>query len=328
MISYADRVSASLPALVWNKGIAALCDHRVPDEFPRGAYSRSPRLARGVIEPGDVPLSVARGEVVWVRLSWLASFVARALPHIHADFILATGDGDHSVPSGIAAVAPAILEHPRVLHWFTQNRCAADARISPLPIGIDFHTVNDRPFWGEPVTSPIDQEQAMLAIARSLPPVERRVPRMYLDFITTSAYGDRVAILASLSRNPLAVVQPGRLPRNDLFRRRGEFAFVVSPHGNGLDCHRTWEALALGHIVLVPSSPLDPLYEGLAVVSVRDWTRITEDDLQEWLDRYGPMTRDNPRLTSRWWVARMRSRAEVARGPGSAPEGWRRSRSR
>lgn len=325
-------MSSTLPALVWNKGIAALCDHRLPDEFPSGDYRHQPKFANArlrrdrpadFIDRGDLPLPVAPGDIVWVRLSWLASFIEQALPHIDADFVLATGDSDESVPSSIASFVPEILDHPRVIAWFAQNgRASADGRLLPLPIGIDFHTVSERPKWGEEVTSPIDQERALLAIAESLRPVERRAPRVYLDFLSRSSYGGRPAIIASLRGNPLAVVQPGQLPRNAMFRRRGEFAFVVSPHGAGPDCHRTWEALALGHIVLVPASPFDSLYEGLAVVPVRDWTRIDERALAEWLDRYAPLTRDNPRLTSRWWVARMRAASSATRAQSheTAPE--------
>jgi len=314
----------SRPALVWNKGIAALCDWRVPDEFPSGEYRLHPKCAsdhlrRDLIDPRESPLPVETGDIVWVRLSCLGSFIEQALPHIGADFVLATGDSDWAVPSAIASLAPAILEHPRVIAWFAQNALTAtDGRLSPLPIGIDFHTVSEGRAWGEEVTSPIDQERAILAIAESLPPVERRVPRVYLDFASSASYGDRAAILAAMRGNPLAVVQPARLPRNVMFRVRGEFAFVASPHGNGLDCHRTWEALALGHIVLVPTSPLDPLYDGLAVVPIHDWRSIGERDLAEWLGRYAPLTRENPRLTSRWWAARMRAATPAARE--SAPK--------
>jgi len=67
-----------------------------------------------------------------------------------------------------------------------------------------------------------------------------------------------------------------------MWRARGEYAFVLSPHGVGLDCHRTWEALALGHIVLVPSSPLDSLYAGLPVIPIRDWNEIAPQQLNAW----------------------------------------------
>ena len=47
--------------------------------------------------------------------------------------------------------------------------------------------------------------------------------------------------------------------------------FVISPPGNGIDCHRTWESLILGNIVLLQSSPLDPLFEDLPVVIIKDF---------------------------------------------------------
>jgi hypothetical protein len=56
--------------------------------------------------------------------------------------------------------------------------------------------------------------------------------------------------------------------------------FVVSPHGNGLDCHRTWEALYLGVIPIVKTSSLDQLYEDLPVLIVDDWSDVTREFLE------------------------------------------------
>ena len=150
----------------------------------------------------------------------------------------------------------------------------------------------------------------MVELRRELPPVRQRVQRMYLEFAWQSLrYGGRKEVVSCLRKNASAVLQRSRMAQRAMWRERGRFAFVVSPNGAGLDCHRTWEALALGHIVLVPSSPLDPLFEGLAVIPVRRWDSITESDLGNWLERYEPLTRDNPRLTSAWWVNRMREKA-------------------
>jgi len=73
------------PELVWNKGIAALCDRRIPDEFPDGRnYSTvstlagampSRRLPDNLISDPTAYRGIADGELVWVRLSWLKSFV-------------------------------------------------------------------------------------------------------------------------------------------------------------------------------------------------------------------------------------------------------------
>ena len=61
-------------------------------------------------------------------------------------------------------------------------------------------------------------------------------------------------------------------------------AYVLSPPGNGADCHRTWEAIYLGAIPIVlrkywPFSHLD-----LPVLVVEDWSEIPTmiSDTSEW----------------------------------------------
>jgi hypothetical protein len=60
--------------------------------------------------------------------------------------------------------------------------------------------------------------------------------------------------------------------------------FVLSPRGNGIDCHRTWEALLMGAIPIVRTSTLDPLFDDLPVLIVEDWNTITESYLNERYD--------------------------------------------
>jgi hypothetical protein len=322
-------VSERPAELVWNKGIARLCDHRLPDEFPDGLTYRSvPTLAGAAISP-DLPsdviadpgryAAVKDGDLVWVRLSWLPSFVRQVLPAVRARFVLATADSDSSVPSDLPReLAQAILGSPKVIRWFTQNHDGtASERISPLPIGIDFHSVAERSIWGEEIASASRQEATLLAIARSLPPLARRVPAVYLDFdpsrrvsapAAARLFESRRTIAKRLRRRQGIVCQEGTLPRGEMWRRRGQYAAVLSPHGNGLDCHRTWEALALGHLLVVPASPLDPLFEGLPVVAVRRWDDVTAGNLARWLLQAATAT-PSPAgpLSSRYWVERMRT---------------------
>jgi len=300
-----------------------LCDWRIPDEFPSGQYiaNRShvgERLTvhtpARLIDGPEKYREIRDGDLVWVRLSWLKSFIEQVLPLTKAKFVLATGDSVDSVPGHIEPYARAVLSHPNVICWFAQNcdRPSMDGLLRPLPLGIDFHTVSERPFWGQPVASPTEQEQELNAISGALPLVEQRIRDVYVDFAWGPVgYGGRPRIMAKIFANPRVFLQPSKLSRSEMWRQRGIYTFVVSPHGAGLDCHRTWEALALGHIVLVPRSPLDRMFNGLAVVSVDDWGEITPENLSRWLDRYGPLTRSNDALTSRWWVERMRG---VARG--------------
>ncbi len=58
-----------------------------------------------------------------------------------------------------------------------------------------------------------------------------------------------------------------------------EHKFCISPPGVGLDAHRTWEALMVGTIPIVLSSPLNPLYEGLPVIMVKSFSSISRESL-------------------------------------------------
>ena len=50
--------------------------------------------------------------------------------------------------------------------------------------------------------------------------------------------------------------------------------FVISPPGNGPDCHRTWEALYLGAVPIVLESYWPFPTHDLPIISVRTWSEI------------------------------------------------------
>lgn len=58
--------------------------------------------------------------------------------------------------------------------------------------------------------------------------------------------------------------------------------FVLSPRGNGLDCHRTWEVLMMRRVpILKREGQLEHLYENLPVLFVDDWDDIDSIDLEK-----------------------------------------------
>lgn len=313
--------------LVWNKGIAARCDWRIPDEFPAGlgfgtvldpvGHIAPPHLLSNLVSDAKIFTEVKDGDLVWVRLSWLKSFLHQVLPLIKAKFILVTADSDVGVPTPIMAEALQVLEYSNVLHWFAQN-CEGPGflgRVSPIPIGIDFHTLSERPLWGESTASPQEQERVLRSMRKEFRPVQERIRKVYIDFAWQPAHlyrpVKRQQIIAKLLTNECAVFQSQPLSRRQLWRKWGEYAFVLSPHGTGLDCHRTWEALACGNIVLVPTSPLDSLYEDLPVRPVKDWSEVTPRVLDKWLEHYSGCEVKEEKLMSAYWADKMRTIAKA-----------------
>lgn len=308
---------------IWNKGIAALCDHRMPDDFPQGKY-RSHKPSPNRSQQGyysTLADKVLSGDLIWVKVSWLPYFVNHVLGKIKNDFVLVTCDSDLSIPSSMQSESRQIVESPKVIHWYTQNFDGTDmSKISPLPIGIDFHSIQQQDFFGITQTPISKQSEVLEFIRQRLPPTNARKQKLYVDSefahrIDSLCHGaanelSRSAIHRILSSDPAVHCQPDFLPQFKMWAQRGQFAYVLSHHGNGLDCHRTWEALALGHVLVVQKSSLDSLYEGLPVIIIDDWRAIKTSKVSEHLCLDSKLNWSLEKLTNRYWVNLMRSHSK------------------
>lgn len=296
---------------VWSRGLALLCDHNGGLSFVKGQRGGRPALR---FDPTLFD-AVREGDLVWTRLTALPQFLEQALPRIRARFALVTGDEDWAIPAGFDG-SHALLSDPRVACWFTQNYdgTVQHEKLKPLPIGLDFHTISNRCKWGHWPATPTLQEAELEALRSEALPNARRRLRVHADFHFNKhkqqTFGDdRSAVQRALEGNPAVEFQTQKLRRSALWREKTRYAFVVSPHGNGLDCHRTWESLVLGNIVIVKRSSLDALYDGLPVVIVNDWSEINSANLRIWQQRHGAdfdLPEVQERLTNRYWVEKIR----------------------
>ena len=55
--------------------------------------------------------------------------------------------------------------------------------------------------------------------------------------------------------------------------------FIFSPPGNGIDCHRTWEALYLNRVPIIYDVYKSDLFENLPVLIIKKETELTEEFL-------------------------------------------------
>ena len=63
------------------------------------------------------------------------------------------------------------------------------------------------------------------------------------------------------------------------------FKFIISPEGNGIDCHRHYEALLAGCIPIMEKNPLtEEKYKGCPVVWTIDYSEITNEYLESLYD--------------------------------------------
>jgi hypothetical protein len=89
-----------------------------------------------------------------------------------------------------------------------------------------------------------------------------------------------------------------------------KYQFVLSPRGNGIDCHRTWELFLAGCIVITKTSPLDNMFieNNLPVVILDRWDELNDninEKLQVWYNKYILLTTPEniyPKLLFNYWI--------------------------
>ena len=182
--------------------------------------------------------------------------------------------------------------------------------MSNMPIGLDYHTLaaSAHPPWG-PQMSPQDQEAGLLAVAALAPQLSRRAVMCYANFqfLTYTRYAqDRKDAMEAIPKD-LIYLEPSPISRHDGWKAQSLMAFVISPHGGGYDCHRTWEALALGCIPIVKSSPIDPVFDGLPVFIVKSWSEVTLAKLREVRFLFAHRKWSMERITLAYWASRIRN---------------------
>lgn len=240
-------------------------------------------------------LTADPGDSVYVCSEALPYFAANILPRLRVPIVLVTGDSDLTITD------LSIADSPRILYWFCQN-CPSPAsnKIVQLPIGLDYHTIAGAPGhkWTMPGedSSVVGQE----ALLRSLhvKPFHERTPRIYVNFgwISRDRYDALNAIPKSLMTLDLVTK-----PRSEVWSAMTQHAFVLSPYGNGLDCHRTWEALVLGAIPIIKGHHFDAMFEGLPVLIVDSWAAVTQSLLIDTINSFKGRRFDMHKLTLRYW---------------------------
>ena len=252
------------------------------------------------------------GTSIFVQTPDLPTFVYYIYPRLTSPIILVSGDGvgcaprlawKHPLqhyPLNLPVSWRSFLNDPyRIAHWFIEDLDVAwesvHHKTTMIPLGINFHDAYlDYKLWGKDKWNnrPVMQEKALHKIRDRAVSLEKRRLSVYADFHHTNrsqflkTHGvveeDRADIYQKLKENRCVYFSPARVSREETWKRYAEYSFVISPHGNYLDCYRTWEILALGSIPVVKTSSLDPLYDHLPVIIVGEWNQITYANIKIW----------------------------------------------
>ena len=212
---------------------------------------------------------------IYVASDGIPYFVEHILGKINAPFVLVTGDSDLPINlSTLGQSLESLLSSPKLLSWYAQNKNVQHSKIQSLPIGINIHNLWSNPLeWGGGFILPAMQELQLKTIAQNAKPFSLRDSKIFCNWHFSIDRADRKQCLDQID-HALCYFQEKPLPMAQTWELQSQFQYVLSPHGAGLDCHRTWEALILGCVPIVKSSSIDDLFAGLPVIIINDWQEI------------------------------------------------------
>ena len=180
------------------------------------------------------------------------------------------------------------------VHWCLSYPDAYEVGIPNQGVQILYEVINEIPDAIAERTYAVWPDLEALMREHRVPLTEAR-PRVFCDLRLALSSPDRHDAVDALRGNRHAAMPWRRLSQGALWRRYAASPFVLSAVGNGIDCHRTYEALYLGCIVITKRSSIAPLFEGLPVAFVESWAEAGDPaNLRRWTAELGPLTaRDN-----------------------------------
>ena len=275
---------------------------------------------------GRVVVKDTRRQIYHIRLDenkscspWhtLRFFKDSVLPHIENPFILIITGEDLTIPNQkdprwqdtwvlelVRNVYDAVIQHPKLIHCYIENRDELHEKTSSLPLGINPREMVNRDIdsllpWMDNIPKIVERELKVICIHRIRP-------------------GDRVTInrFRDTDWKDCTIVRKN-LKQGSWWKLLQTYPFIICAHGGGIDpCPKVWEALCVGCIPIIKHSTLDDVYNEFPVVYVDSWEKdtITLDKLKQWRDELSKYY-DDPERRKEWihklylnyWVGKINS---------------------
>ena len=246
-------------------------------------------------------------DIYYVGADALEDFVSQIKDH-KKKFILITGDSDRTIKKSLD-VYKILNKNKNLINWYSQNCINPNKKITQIPIGLDYisqfhnsHTfrlkVNNQKLL------PLSYEKKIIKIIKKAPDFKLRNNQIFCNYQFSLKSSDRIECFNLVSKN-LCFYLKKRIPYLENFQRQSRFKFVLAPFGEGIDTHRIWEAILLGNIPIVKSSPLDNLYKNFPVLIVKSWKDLKYEKLIYIAKRFNNKSYYYEKVLTNYWKAKI-----------------------
>lgn len=214
------------------------------------------------------PQSINDGDTVYCDTHYILKY--KNYLNTKKNLTIITHNSDHCLYNDEVQKENAINVNELICfsRWFGQN--SYTSKVTPLPIG--FENFRWEANFG-PKTQWLKNARSKISEPESL---------VYMNCNQNTNVEERKICYEESSLMGIVTIDSPNLTYPQYLDRIQEHMFVLSPRGNGLDCHRTWEVLMMRRVpILKREGQLETLYKNMPVLFVDKWTDIYNMDLKQ-----------------------------------------------
>lgn len=203
------------------------------------------------------PQLIEPGKIIFVKTDLINEYFRKIHSKIRYSYKLITHNSDYNITE-----KDLTFVDDKIIHWYAQNATVSHPKLTPLPIGLE-----NKHYYFNGVTRLFNRLRKQNV---------KKKNRILFGFSVLTNPTERQATLNNLEKNPLADKISGFPLPPGYLRQLNSYQFVASPPGNGLDCHRTWEAMYLKTIPIVKRSPATEFWAklGLPLLIIDNWSEL------------------------------------------------------
>lgn len=160
-----------------------------------------------------------------------------------------------------------------VIKWYAQNVNTKNDKLQSIPIGLENNIWDKRADKKKLINEQLKQKRAYRRLVYMNHNISTNVSERAFLYPLFEKKAWITAVRGKNGVNPAAYIE-------NIYNHK----FVICPEGNGMDTHRTWEALYLGAIPIEKRNINNQYYTDLPICFVDQWEELTEDFLnKEWV---------------------------------------------
>ncbi len=279
--------------------LQGLCDVTVITREIEAFHRSLPSTVKKVYLDGPYDYDLLNNaKKVFVYTHILDEFIERMWPNMNGQYILMTHNSDHGIrPHHLPFLNS---NENKLIHMFSQNTHIEHPKLTALPIGIA------NSMWPHGQVSSIQHLVSLKDPGSFLKdPIKKE--RIYVNVSEGTNREHRGKVLETMYRNPLCDFYPQNRPHKVYLEEMAGYKWVLSPKGNGVDCHRLWECMYAGSIAICDNSVNARAFKemGLPIILVDDYNDIT----LEWLNSQKVSYKGLKNvLDLNWWKNKINSR--------------------